>query len=171
MRDYFLYTTRTRFSKWTEEDLPLAMQLWGDPAVTKYICAAGRFTAEEVEERLRVEMENEQKYHVQYYPFFERDKEELIGCCGLRPRTEGVYEVGFHLRRRYWGKGYATEAAGALVKYAFEVIGTDKLFAGHNPGNMGSGKVLEKLGFRCIGDEFYQPTGLYHPSYELFARK
>ncbi len=43
----------------------------------------------------------------------------------------------------------------------------DALFAGHNPHNTESAKVLRKLGFHYIGDEFYEPTGLYHPSYEL----
>jgi len=41
------------------------------------------------------------------------------------------------------------------------------LFAGHNPNNTNSRKVLEKLGFTYVGDEFYEPTGLYHPSYKF----
>ena len=41
------------------------------------------------------------------------------------------------------------------------------IFAGHNPKNTASCYVLEKLGFQYIGDEYYEPTGLYHPSYEL----
>ena len=41
------------------------------------------------------------------------------------------------------------------------------VFAGHNPHNTASPKLLEKLGFSPIGEEFYPPTGLYHPSYRL----
>ena len=77
------------------------------------------------------------------------------------------YEIGFHLRPQFWGKGYAVEAASAAIDYAFSVLHADALFAGHNPNNAASAKVLRKLGFRYIGDEFYEPTGLYHPSYEL----
>ena len=54
-----------------------------------------------------------------------------------------------------------------LIEYAFCVLNAKKLFAGHNPDNSKSRKLLEKLGFTYIGDEYYEPTGLYHPSYEL----
>lgn len=99
--------------------------------------------------------------------FFELSSGDLIGCCGLRPYRGGKYEIGFHLRPQFWGKGYATEAATAVIDYAFSVLKAEALFAGHNPNNVASSKVLLKLGFRYIGDEFYEPTGLYHPSYEL----
>ena len=96
-----------------------------------------------------------------------RMSKDLIGCCGLRPYRGGKYEIGFHLRPQFLGKGYATEAATAVIDYAFSVLKAEALFAGHHPNNAASAKVLLKLGFRYIGDEFYEPTGLYHPSYEL----
>ena len=59
--------------------------------------------------------------------------------------------------------------------YAFNTLGVKGLFAGHNPGNAASRRVLEKLGFRYTHDEYYPPTGLNHPSYlltsEEFARE
>ena len=51
-RDYFLQTKRIGFSKWTDAVLPLARQLWGDPDVTRLICASGRFTPREQRYRL-----------------------------------------------------------------------------------------------------------------------
>lgn len=66
--------------------------------------------------------------------------------------------------------GYAVEAARAVIDDAFSVLNADGLFAGHNPKNTASAKVLGKLGFEYIGGEFYEPTGLYHPSYELKKR-
>lgn len=80
---------------------------------------------------------------------------------------DGKYEIGFHLRPMYWRQGYAMEVAEAVIYYAFSVLQAKGLFAGHNPNNIASSKVLLKLGFQYIGDEFYEPTGLYHPSYEL----
>ena len=53
------------------------------------------------------------------------------------------------------------------IDYAFTVLKAEGLFAGHNPQNIASQKILSKLGFHYIDDEFYEPTGLYHPSYEL----
>lgn len=166
-RTYFMQTPRIGFSVWTAEDLPFAKLLWGDPKVTRYICASGVFREEDILARLQREILGQETYHIQYWPIFALETRELIGCCGLRPYSENVYEIGFHLRPQFWGQGYAMEAAGRVIDYAFHTLGAEKLFAGHNPGNTASRKVLSKLGFSYIGDEFYEPTGLYHPSYEL----
>lgn len=164
---YFLKTERIGFSKWSKEDINLAESLWGNPEVTKYICATGKFSEEDISNRLNKEISNDLEYHVQYWPIFDLESKELIGCCGLRLYDERTYEIGFHLRPEFWGKGYAAEAAGAVIDYAFTVLKTERLFAGHNPNNIASKKLLSKLNFKYIGDEFYAPTGLYHPSYEL----
>ncbi len=166
-RVYFLTTERMGFSHWEEKDLELARLLWGDPQVTKYICASGVFSDEDIARRLQTEIQNESRYHVQYWPIFRLDSGELIGCCGLRPHGESCYELGFHLRPAFWGKGYAVEAATAVIDYTFRKLGATSLFAGHNPKNIPSRKRLLSLGFIYSGDEFYEPTGLYHPSYEL----
>lgn len=166
-REYWLKTERTGFSKWCASDIELAKSLWGNPEVTRLICASGKFSEDEVQQRLEKEIENGEKAGIQYWPFFELETKELVGCCGLRPRTEKEYEIGFHLRPEFWGKGYAMEAANAVIQYAFTGLGAEKLFAGHNPKNEASKKVLRKLGFQFVGDEFYAPTGLMHPSYEI----
>lgn len=160
-------TERICFSEWKANDTDLAETLWGDSKVTKLICASGVFTKEDIARRLETEIRNDEKYGVQYWPIFTLDTNDLIGCCGLRPRKENEYEIGFHLRPKYWGRGYAKEAAEAVIQYAFTVLKAEKLFAGHNPKNIASQKVLAKLGFSYIGDEYYEPTGLFHPSYEL----
>lgn len=169
-RKFFLKTARIGFSIWTQEDTALAELLWGDPEVTRYICASGIFCKEDIQNRLQTEISNESVYQVQYWPIFELTTDDLIGCCGLRPHQADEYEIGFHLRPKYWGQGYASEAADAVIDYAFTVFRAGKLFAGHNPENIKSRKLLYKLGFIYTGDEFYEPTGLYHPSYELESR-
>ncbi|MBD5148576.1 MAG: GNAT family N-acetyltransferase [Oscillibacter sp.] len=147
--------------------LELAKLLWGNPEVTRYICANGIFSMNDIIKRINSEILNESLYQVQYWPVFELETNDLIGCCGLRPYKADQYEIGFHLRPEFWGQGYAAEAASAVIEYAFTVLKAKKLFAGHNPNNKKSQKLLNKLGFIYIGDEFYEPTGLYHPSYEL----
>lgn len=170
-REIFMTTARIGFSKWQKKDEKLAKLLWGNPDVTKYICANGKFSEKEIENRLEKEIDNDARYHVQYWPIFDLATNELMGCCGLRPYGKNSYEIGFHLRPEFWKKGYATEAAKAVIEYAFSVLGAESLFAGHNPKNTGSKKVLLKLGFEYMRDEFYEPTGLYHPSYELMKDK
>lgn len=169
-RAYFLKTNRIGFSKWRETDLPLAQSLWGDPAVTRFICASGSFSQQDIENRLKTELENDAQFGVQYWPIFALDSGELIGCCGLRPHGEKQYEIGFHLRPPFWGQGFAVEAAKAVIAYAFDILKAESLFAGHNPHNVNSAKVLKELGFSYVDDEFYAPTGLNHPSYILEKR-
>ncbi|MBQ6488046.1 MAG: GNAT family N-acetyltransferase [Solobacterium sp.] len=166
-RDYFLTTERIGFSRWTSADSDLAELLWGDEKVTHYICSSGRFSQEDIKARLELEVRNDTEQHVQYWPVFELSTGKLIGCCGLRPFGTETYEIGFHLRPEFWRRGYAPEAANAVIDYAFSVLHAEAIYAGHHPENHASRRVLQKLGFRYIGDNYYQPTGLYHPSYEL----
>ncbi len=166
-RDYFMQSIRLGFSQWREDDASLAERLWGNPLVTKYICASGKFSAQEITSRLNQEITNGRAYNIEYWPLFELAADEFIGCCGLRPYKEKEYETGIHLLPEFWGKGYATEAVTAVIHYAFTALGAEKLFAGHNPKNTASRQMLKKVGFEYIGDHYYAPTGLYHPSYEL----
>jgi RimJ/RimL family protein N-acetyltransferase len=169
---YFLKTERAGFRPWTPDDLPLALTLWGDPEVTKFIDARGRLSEPQVHERLLKEIATQEAWGVQYWPVFLLSTNDFIGCCGLRPYrpSERLFELGVHLRATYWGEGYATEVALALMAYAFGQLGLGALFAGHNPNNQASRSLLRKLGFRHTHDEYYAPTGLQHPSY-LFTRE
>lgn len=171
MASYFLTTQRLGFRTWSEADLDLALGLWGDPRVTELIDARGRLSPDQVRERLEREIASQRAYGVQYWPVFLLDTGEGAGCCGLRPVPERphVLELGFHIRSALWGQGYATEAARAVVRYAFDVLGVAGLFAGHHPRNRVSRHLLEVLGFQYTHDEFYAPTGLHHPSYFLTA--
>lgn len=173
MKPYFMETKRLGFAKWRAGDIDLATQLWGDEAVTRFICADGKFTSQDIINRLNTEIQNDQQFQIQYWPIFERSSHELVGCCGLRPFKDesASYEIGFHLRQRFWGCGYASEAAQAVIDYGFSVFKANKLYAGHHPSNEASKKLLTKFEFQWIGDNFYEPTGLFHPSYELLNQE
>jgi RimJ/RimL family protein N-acetyltransferase len=166
-RAYFLTTEHLGFGHWLASDLPLAHELWGNAEVTSLI--GGPFTAEQVERRLSGEIASMNACKVQYWPVFLLETYEHAGCAGLRPyRLDGqIYELGFHLRPEFWGRGLAQEAGRAVISYAFEKLGAEALFAGHHPANSASMRVLTKLGFEFTHEEFYPPTGLKHPSYLL----
>jgi RimJ/RimL family protein N-acetyltransferase len=168
---YFLTTKRLGFRVWSENDLDLALGLWGDPEVTKLIDARGQLTAEQVRERLLREIATQRAFGFQYWPIFLLENDEHVGCCGLRPYDEprGIVELGVHIRSQHWGCGYATEAARAAMRVAFERLEVSGLFAGHNPKNDTSRHILATLGFRYTHDELYEPTGLEHPCYLLTA--
>jgi RimJ/RimL family protein N-acetyltransferase len=167
----FLETERLRFRLWRAGDVDLAVTLWGDPDVTRFIDSRPRLSREAVEGRLAREIEGQREHEIQYWPMFLRDTGELSGCCGLRPHDIAgrVYELGVHIRRAHWGKGLALEASRAVIAHAFRDRGAAALFAGHHPENRTSGRLLERLGFRRTHEEVYPPTGLMHPSYRLEA--
>lgn len=167
--NYFLNTPRLAFRLWAPDDLPLALALWTNFEVTRFL--GGPFSPQQVEERLGHEIALQETAGVQYWPIFLRSTGEHVGCAGLRPYkpTAAIYELGFHLLPASWNKGLATEAARAVIDYAFTTLGARGLFAGHHPENASSRRVLEKLGFRYTHDEIYPPTGLMNPSYHLDA--
>lgn len=167
--DYFLQTARLGFRRWTERDLDLAALLWGDPAVTRFIDHRGAFSPAAVAERLDREIAADREHGLQYWPVFLVQEGDFVGCCGLRPYrpAERVLELGVHIRSAYWGRGYAAEAATAVIGHAFGPLGATRLFAGHHPENAASRHLLAKLGFRYTHDEPYAPTRLRHPSYIL----
>lgn len=165
--EYFLTSSRLGFRCWTAEDLPLALELWGDARVTGLF--GGPYTEAMVEARLEKEMRLAEETGAQYWPVFLRTTGEHAGCAGLQPwpGRQNTLELGYHLRPGFWGKGFATEAGGAVIGYGFERMGLDTIFAGHPPGHTSSQKVLLKLGFRHAGETFYPPSGMMEPSYLL----
>ena len=76
----------------------------------------------------------------------------LVGGIGLvLTPAHTRAEVGYWMGVAHWGKGYATEAARAVVRHAFSVLGLERLNAYHYAGNLASGRVLLKAGMRFEG--------------------
>ncbi len=77
---------------------------------------------------------------------------ELIGAIGLHvdPEHQSA-EMGFWIGLNWWGQGYATEATRAVVRYGFEALGLNRIYAHHMTKNPASGRVLEKAGLRPEG--------------------
>jgi len=80
----------------------------------------------------------------------------LIGACGVSrvgDDTDGVFELGYWFGKPYWGLGYASEAARAVMGWAREELGATGFAAGHFADNPASGHVLRKLGFAPAGNQ------------------
>jgi len=75
----------------------------------------------------------------------------FIGLCGVHPHQG--WELGYWLGKPFWGHGYATEAGGRAVAWAFDDLKAEILNAGWFHDNPASGRVLTKLGFRPTGEE------------------
>lgn len=76
---------------------------------------------------------------------------DLIGVCGFKPIGGGVAELGYWIGKSYWGRGFATEAAAALMAHGFTHAGVKQFVCKHLAGNVSSRRVIEKLGFKYTG--------------------
>lgn len=77
----------------------------------------------------------------------------LIGNCGIRMAQADAVEaeLGYELAPDQWGRGYATEAAQAMIEYGFERLGVHRIWASCIAKNRASARVLEKVGMRLEG--------------------
>lgn len=82
--------------------------------------------------------------------------DEPIGACGLAQLEGPAPDLGYWLGAPYWGNGYATEAARALIDHAFTALRLEALQAGARVTNPASRRVLEKCGFQWTGVGLYR---------------
>ena len=88
---------------------------------------------------------------------YEKSSGELAGWCGIwRLKETDELEIGYAIAKRFWNRGYATEAAEVFLRYAFENINSGTITAVAEPENTASRRVMEKLGMRFdYTGEFY----------------
>lgn len=71
----------------------------------------------------------------------------FIGWCGIwKLKETGEFEIGYAIAEKFWGKGYAAEAARKILGYAFEKLKPEKIVAVAQPENQASRRVMEKIG-------------------------
>ncbi len=98
-----------------------------------------------------------------------RTEEKLIGGCGVfrsKPDSREGW-LGYCLNRRFWGRGYATEAAAALLAFGFRELKLHRIFATCDVANAASARVMEKVGMAREGRlrEHKQVKGKWRDSY------
>ncbi|WNS76348.1 GNAT family N-acetyltransferase [Bacillus sp. DTU_2020_1000418_1_SI_GHA_SEK_038] len=81
-----------------------------------------------------------------------KENRSFIGLIGLRPVTEHKRgEVGYWIGKPFWGNGYGTEAAKLIIKYGFEVLNLNRIYAAAFTSNPGSWRIMEKCGMKHEG--------------------
>jgi len=87
-----------------------------------------------------------------------RQDKTLVGSMGLTVNAEHERgTIGYWIGKPFWNNGYCTEAAGAVLRYAFEQLGLNRITANHFKRNPASGRVMQKIGMRqegCLLQEF-----------------
>jgi len=142
-----LETSRLLLREFVPQDADALLAVLDDPVAMRYYPAA--FDRKGVEEWIGRNMARYQRDGHGLWAMVLKDSGELIGDCGCAlQEVEGAnhVEVGYHVRRDLWGKGYATEAARACMQYAFTALGITRIISMIRPENVQSVRVAEKNG-------------------------
>jgi len=78
--------------------------------------------------------------------------DDVIGCVSMRLLPMDVWELGYWLGKSWWGNGYTTEAAKAMLDWAERDLSISRFSSGHFIDNQASGRTLLKLGFTPVGE-------------------
>jgi RimJ/RimL family protein N-acetyltransferase len=129
------------------EDQNELSKVLSDPVSMQYYTHP--FNQEEVKNWIEWNVKNYKEYSHGLWAVVLREGDTFIGDCGITMQNiDGVMlpEIGFHIIKEYWNKGYATEAASACKEYAFNVLGYSEIFSYTPLKNVPSQKVAEKIG-------------------------
>lgn len=146
-------TARLRLRHLTADDAPFMLELMNEPSFIQNIADRGLRTVEDARRfLLERAIANYETYGFGHYLVELKATGEPMGTCGLIQR-EGLDapDIGYAFLPRYWSKGYAFEAASAIMLYAKETLGLTRLVAITAPDNQPSMKLLEKLGLTYYG--------------------
>jgi RimJ/RimL family protein N-acetyltransferase len=149
-----LTTDRLLLREFAEDDWPAVLAYQSDPRYLRFYHWTHR-TEEDARAFVRMFLDQQAETPRRKYQLAVvlRAKGRLIGNCGIRlnaPETRAA-DIGYELDPRYWGHGYATEAARAIVAFGFEQLGLHRVWSWCIADNVGSARVLEKLGMRREG--------------------
>ena len=145
-----LETERLVVRTWTPDDAQEGFRIWSDEEVMRYVgTGQPNATVEETRAWLGRMMAHHERHGFGFWAVVEKDSGRLVGSCGLGYQRDGgpPLEFGYTLARSHWGRGYATEAASACLRYAFEVLRLPEIVASVDSRNLASCRVLEKIGF------------------------
>lgn len=129
------------------EDAPAFYALNSDPEVYRYTGEPPPSSLAEVEARI-ANYPDYADYGFGRLACVLRETSEMIGFCGLKklPELDGEVDLGYRLARAHWGRGLATEAGYAVLRFGFEALRLTRVIALVEPANLGSVRVLDKLG-------------------------
>jgi RimJ/RimL family protein N-acetyltransferase len=157
-------TPRLLLRSFTPDDLDEFALLCADPDVMRYIGNGEPQSRERAEMRFNSLIEHWNDHGFGPFAVTTKSGAEFTGFCGLQflDNTRDI-EVGYRLAKRFWGMGFATEAAKASLRFGFEELGLDRIVAVVQPENLASCRVVEKIGLRYVRDaRFYETDVSYY---------
>lgn len=157
MRTPVLETERLLLRPMTANDAESVFRNWtSDPDVAKFMRWELHKHVSETREWLTSEEALVESDAVYNWGFVLKETGELIGSGGLvYIEFKGMFELGYNIMKKYWGRGLTTEAAQRIIDFGKNELKQTKFYCCHAKDNPASGKVMTKVGFR------YQKDGAY----------
>ena len=155
-----LETSRLRMRQWRESDRAPFAAMNADPAVMEFFASPPSPAASDASIdawQAQFAAQGWSNWAVEL-----RESSEFVGFTGLSvPRRTFSFspcvEVGWRLARRFWGRGFATEAARAALRVAFERLSLSEIVSFTAVGNLRSRAVMERIGMRNTNQDFEYP--------------
>ena len=151
-----IYTSRLCLRQFRNEDFKAYAKIMADPEIGKWFPKGDSFSYEEAEKSFISIREHWTRHNFGVWGIFHKKNKILIGRCGLNLIDEtSEIEIDFILAKKFWGKGYATEAVKAAIEYGFKILHLDRIIALAKIDNIASRKVMEKNRMRYVKDAQY----------------
>ena len=165
-------TERLILRHWSVEDVPSIVGIYGDPETMKWFGRGVTFSPQELTESLKHVMEEYAYPNMGNHAVVEKESLAVIGHCGVHRGSHGKEaEADWLIARDRWGRGYATEAALALITRAFKKGNLPSICAIAHRENLASIEVMRKLRMtfagECDRDGF--PSLIYRVAREDFT--
>ncbi len=163
-------TNRLLLREIEEYDFQGIFELDSDPAVHRYL---GQQPIKSIQEAKAIVQYIRNQYKengIGRWAIIDKKTNEFIGWSGLKYETAvrqdmPYYDLGYRLKKKFWGKGIATETALVSLKYGFQTMGLKEIYAGAHVENIGSNKVLQKVGLQFI--ETFEYDSAPHNWYKI----
>jgi ribosomal-protein-alanine N-acetyltransferase len=147
-------TERLLLRRFTIDDADCMFNNWAsDSEICKYMRWEQHENKEETMNVISRWVESYNKKSFYQWAITLKENKEAIGAISLFTVNEYDLcgDVGYCIGKEYWGQGIATEALKAVLKYAFEIIGFNRIETYHSINNPASGRVMQKCGMRFEG--------------------
>jgi ribosomal-protein-alanine N-acetyltransferase len=151
-----LETERLFMRKFTPDDLPKLVELRTDPEVYKYLGGTQMQNPAALRTRLGFYIGCYDKYGFGHHAMHWKETGEMIGWSGLQPLEDsGRVEVGYGMKKEFWRRGIGFECAKAWLEFGFGKANLTRIVAVAQPENVGSWRIMEKLGMRYEKNEIH----------------
>lgn len=157
-----LETARLFLRPMDEKDVDSVFAMRSDADVMRFI-RPRQIERSEAESWIKLISSRWETQKLGFCAVIEKSSNRFTGWCGLwRLAETQEIEVGYALRKDFWGKGYAVEASEAFLHYGFEYLNIEEIVAVTDSNNKNSRRVMEKLGMIYDGIGKYYGRDLAH---------